>query len=51
MRHGKEAVLARGSPRGGAEVYTFWINQDIIVPVSEFVVSAHGCLCVFVRLA
>mmetsp|Transcript_4087 Transcript_4087/g.8508 ORF Transcript_4087/g.8508 Transcript_4087/m.8508 type:complete len:153 (+) Transcript_4087:123-581(+) len=36
MRGGKEAVLARGSPRGGAEVYTFWINQDIIVPVNQF---------------
>ena len=39
MRGGKEAVLARGSPRGGAEVYTFWINQDIIVPVNQFAVS------------
>ena len=26
----------RGSPRGGQEVYTFWINQDIIVPIGEF---------------
>ena len=34
---GKQAVLDRGSPRGGAEVYTFWINQDIIVPVDEYV--------------
>jgi hypothetical protein len=34
---GKQAVLERGSPRGGAEVYTFWINQDIIVPVAEFI--------------
>jgi len=33
---GREAYLARGSPTGGAEVYTFWINQDIIVPVDEF---------------
>ena len=24
------------SPRGGAEVYTFWINQDIRVPLDEF---------------
>ena len=36
MKAGKEAILQRGSPRGGAEVYTFWINQDIIVPVDEF---------------
>jgi len=36
MAAGKQAVLDRGSPRGGAEVYTFWINQDIIVPVDEF---------------
>lgn len=36
LRDGKQAVLDRGSPRGGAEVYTFWINQDIIVPVDEF---------------
>ena len=37
LKHGKQAVLDRGSPSGGAEVYTFWINQDIIVPVADFV--------------
>ncbi|KAH8092438.1 hypothetical protein JL720_5411 [Aureococcus anophagefferens] len=37
LRHGKQAVLDRGSPSGGAEVYTFWINQDIVVPVADFV--------------
>ena len=36
LKNGKQAVLDRGSPRGGQEVYTFWINQDIIVPVDEY---------------
>ena len=36
LSHGRKAVLARGSPPGGAEVYTFWINQDLVVPVDDF---------------
>mmetsp|Transcript_8308 Transcript_8308/g.24938 ORF Transcript_8308/g.24938 Transcript_8308/m.24938 type:complete len:383 (-) Transcript_8308:254-1402(-) len=36
LSHGRTAVLARGSPPGGAEVYTFWINQDLVVPVDDF---------------
>ncbi|KAJ1458796.1 hypothetical protein M885DRAFT_512615 [Pelagophyceae sp. CCMP2097] len=33
---GKAAILAKPSPLGGQEVYTFWINQDMIVPLDEF---------------
>lgn len=36
LKKGKEAILQRGSPTSGSEVYTFWINQDIIVPVDDF---------------
>ncbi|KAJ8611988.1 hypothetical protein CTAYLR_004400 [Chrysophaeum taylorii] len=36
LRNGRDAYLAKGSPNSGPEVYTFWINQDIIVPVDEF---------------
>ena len=30
-------MISYFSDRGGAEVYAFWINQDIVVPVAEFV--------------
>ena len=32
--YGSSWIIA--PPRGGQEVYTFWINQDIIVPVDEY---------------
>ena len=37
LHRGKDAVLDRGSPHGGEQVYTFWINQDLRVPVDDVV--------------
>lgn len=37
LARGKDAILAKGSPKGGELVYTFWINQDLVVPVDEVI--------------
>jgi hypothetical protein len=39
---GKAAVLDAGSPTGGREVYSFWVNQDVVVPPVEFAAAVRG---------